>query len=432
VYSSGRLNIGYENPTIWTRFLTDRLGAFQLDWSLPISLRQPGDAQLKLGGLYRRRARDFDSRLFWFQPTTDPGSRNDPALALPPELVFAPENIGRIMELYSPGGQAEPYGADDNIDAAYLMADIPLLRFLRLVGGVRLEDWRLRILPGGRDATNVEGQGSQHNRDLLWSANATIRLSERMNLRLAGFRSVARPDAREVTQNVYQGVVGECAYAGSLNLVRTWINNGDVRWELYPRPGELVAISAFYKGFHFPIVETASYPDGLRCLVTYRNASYAQDYGMELEVRKSIGPVGIGLNVTRVTSRVEIDTVFGNFERNLPLQGQSPWLANGMLSYGSSDLTATVSVNYFSDRVARYGIGSAATPVQAPNLLERGRATVDAKVQSSLSPHATLTLAGRNLTDQAVEFLHRAAAGTVVAQYSRPGIAVSIELGYAF
>ncbi len=439
VYSSGRLNIGFENPTIWTRFLTDRLWAGQVDWSVPLSLRQSGDAQLKLGGLYRRRARDFDSRLFWFQPTSDPGSRNDAAFALPPEQVFAPENIGRIMDLYSPGGQAEPYGADDNVDAGYVMADIPVLPSLRLVAGVRYEDWRLRILPGGRNATNVEGQGSQRNRDLLWSANATIRLSERMNLRLAGFRTVARPDAREVTQNVYQGVVGECAYAGSLNLVRTWINNGDVRWEMYPRPGELFAVSAFYKGFHYPIVETASYPDGLRCLVTYRNASYAQDYGVEIEIRKTLdflpGPFGrlaASVNLTRVTSRVEIDTVFGNFDPNLPLQGQSPWLANGILSYADRRVSGTLSINFFSDRVARYGIGSAATPVQAPNLLERGRAAIDAKVQIQLPPHTTITLAGKNLTNRPVEFIHRAAAGTVLAQYASPGVGLSVGLGYAF
>jgi hypothetical protein len=432
VYSSGKLDIGFENPTIWTRFLTDKLWAVQADWSAPFGVRQSGDAQVKLGGLVRRRARDFDSRFFWFQPTSAPGARNDPALTLAPELVFAPENIGRIMELYSPGGQAEPYGANDDVNAAYVMADLPVLSFLRLVGGVRYEDWQLAILPGGRDATNVEGAGSQYAGDLLWSANATIRLKDRMNLRLAGFRSVARPDAREVTQNVYQGVVGECAYAGSLNLRRTLINNGDVRWEMYPRPGELIAVSAFYKGFHYPIVEMATYPDGLRCLVTYRNATYAQDYGVELELRKSLGPFGVSMNLTRVKSKVEIDTVYGNFDADLPLQGQSPWLANGMLSYTGSRLSGTVSVNYFADRVARYGIGSAATPVQAPNLQEQSRTTVDAKVQLQLPPHLTLSLAGKNLTNAATQFIHRTTAGTVLAQQSQSGVGAGIEFGYAF
>lgn len=441
VYSDGALSIGYENPTIWTRFLDDRLNAVQLDWTVPLSLRQQGDALVKVGGLRRRRARDFDSRLFWFQPTTAPGSRNDPALSLPPEQAFAPENIGRIMELYSPGGQAEPYAADDDVDAAYAMADIPLLRWVRLVGGVRYEDWRLRIIPGGRDADSnrVEGRGSQRTDDLLWSVNATIRFSDRMNLRLAGFRTVARPDAREVTQNVYQGVVGECAYAGSLDLVRTWINNGDVRWEVYPRAGEVIAVSAFYKGFHFPIVETASYPDGLRCLVTYRSATYAQDYGVEIELRKALdflpgllGRLALGANVTRVKSRIEIDTVYGNFDRDLTLQGQSPWLVNGMLSYTGPRLSATVSVNYFSDRVARYGFGSPATPEQAPSLLEHGRATVDAKMQLELSRRLSVAVSGKNLTDRPVEFIHRATSGPVLAQYSRPGVTLKVGAGYAF
>src|SRR6185503_2454151 len=230
------------------------------------------------------------------------------------------------------------------------------------------------------------GDTTRHNLDLLWSANATLRLSERMNLRFAGYRTVARPDAREVTRNVYQGVVGECAYGGSLDLVRTWIYNGDARWEFYPRAGEIIAVSGFYKGFHYPIVETASYPDGLRCLVTFRNASYAQDYGVELEIRKSLdflpgvlGRLAMSANLTRVTSRIEIDRAFGTFDTDLRLQGQSPWLANGTLSYADSRLSGSISANYFADRVARYGFTSAAAVQQSPSLVERGRATIDAK-----------------------------------------------------
>jgi hypothetical protein len=438
VYSGGVLSIGYDNPQLWTRFLDDELHALQLDWSIPMNFRQSGDALVKVGGLYRRRARDFDSRLFWFQPTTAPGAINDSALALPPEQAFAPENIGRIMTLYSPGGHAEPYGADDDVNAGYLMLDLPVLRALRLVGGLRVEDWSLDIFPGGREAVSLS-PASRHNTDLLWSANATVRLSARMNLRFAGFRTVARPDAREVTANAYQGVVGECAYVGSDSLVRTWIMNGDARWELYPRPGEVVALSGFYKRFNQPIVETSRYPDGLSCLVTYRNAASAEDYGVEVELRKTLdflpgllGHLAISANVTHVTSRVAIGAALGNFDPNLPLQGQSPWLANGTLSYGDAHANAGVSVNFFSDRVVRYGFSSEASPVQAPNLIENGRATIDAKAQLTLRSHLTLTVAGRNLTDQPIQFIHHAQAGTVVAQFVRPGVSANIGVGYAF
>jgi len=433
VYGRGQLAIGYENPTLYTRFLDDRLYAAQADWSIPVGLRQPGDALLKFGGLYRRRARDFDSRIFWFQPAY-PAAVNDSALFLPPEQAFAPENIGRIMDLYSPGGVAEPYSAHDDVNAAYAMIDVPLLRPLRIVGGLRVEDWNLKIHSYGS-----AGDTTRHNLDLLWSANATLRLSERMNLRFAGYRTVARPDAREVTRNVYQGVVGECAYGGSLDLVRTWIYNGDARWEFYPRAGEIIAVSGFYKGFHYPIVETASYPDGLRCLVTFRNASYAQDYGVELEIRKSLdflpgvlGRLAMSANLTRVTSRIEIDRAFGTFDTDLPLQGQSPWLANGTLSYADSRLSGSISANYFADRVARYGFTSAAAAQQSPSLVERGRATIDAKAQLGLPPHWTVTLTAKNLTNRPIEFIHHAQAGTVLAQYAQPGVGLSLGMGYAF
>src|SRR5262249_23942651 len=145
------------------------------------------------------------------------------------------------------------YDSDDELTAFYGMADVPVLPRVRLVGGLRVEHWRINVFGGGRD----DDFGTVYFRrpwDYLWSANLPVSLTDQMNLRLAGFRSLSRPDPRELVADRYQPVAQECEIVGDTSLVASRITNGDVRWEYYPRSGEVFAISGFYKKFRNPLV----------------------------------------------------------------------------------------------------------------------------------------------------------------------------------
>ena len=74
-----------------TNTLVDQSYSGQLDWSLPFGLRAPGDALIKVGGSYRRKNRDFAATSLELLAGPDLPFAY---LALPPEELMAPENLG--------------------------------------------------------------------------------------------------------------------------------------------------------------------------------------------------------------------------------------------------------------------------------------------------------------------------------------------------
>ena len=155
---------------------------------------------------------------------------------------------------------------------------------------------------------------SLQNNDLLPSANVTWSLNNRMNLHLAYFSSVARPDGRELAPNFFVPIAGECSQLGNSSLQRTLVANADMRFEFYPAAGEILSVGGFYKYFSNPIVElvTTAVGGGADCQVIPRNATSAENYGIELNARKvllrrkSFGTLDVTGNYTYVQSRTDI------------------------------------------------------------------------------------------------------------------------------
>jgi outer membrane receptor protein involved in Fe transport len=424
----------------WFRFLTDQVHTGTLDWSFPISIRREADALLKFGGLHRIKDRRFDADLYAYSASSDPEFSD--VLKLPPEHAFAPENVSggpfspiRFRRL---DAVALPYESDDDLTSAYAMVDAPVGDAVRVVTGARAERWMLHLYPGSREAAG--GDVVERDQwDVLPSANITYAVSDRTNIRLAAYRTVARPDPRELSEDFYVAVTGECGNQGNPGLRRTRILNADVRWEMYPGAGELFAISAFFKSFDEPIVEVVSLPQATTCLSKYFNALSARNVGGELEFRKDIGflpliPDGLGVqaNLTVVRSRAELPADLGGLE--LPLQGQSAYVANAGMLYTSAGGRFSLSVlgNAFGDRITRYGAtlfgDDGVIPI--PSVEEEGRITIDAKLQARVTPRISLSLAGRNLTNAPQTFFQKSAIGRVRTGFVRPGIGISLGLGY--
>ena len=124
--------------------------------------------------------------------------------------------------------------------------------------------------------------------DLLPSINLTYLLNENINLRAAYGITLARPEFRELAPFSYFDFIDNELVQGNPNLTRTLINNYDLRFELYPGAGELLAVGLFYKRFRDPIEETlqASANEPIR---SFENAKSATNYGVEIELRKSLG-----------------------------------------------------------------------------------------------------------------------------------------------
>lgn len=426
------------NNDAWVRTLNDQSRSAQVDFTTPLRFLFT-DFTLKTGVLARTKTRKFVGELFEFSPSFTVPLPND-LRTLSPDKIFQPENLGSLIVLGFPGISAQPYDADDDITAAYGMLDLFVGGKLRIVTGARLEDWRLDLFDGGRerfsrgDTTLIPVR--RRNRDVLLSANVTYALSERANLRLAAFQSVSRPDTRELSQDEYTEIAGSCSTIGNPALQRGKVANADARLEWYPRPGEVLSASGFYKRFTDPIIRRV---DGRNnCTYSVANAESASNLGVEAEVRKDLtflpsvlSRLSASFNVTLVRTSVVISPVFGNYEPGLDLEGQSPYVVNAGLAYANrtNSLSASMLYNVFGDRIVRYGFASSggANAIQGPNILERGRSSLDAKVQRVFSERFSMSLSARNLTNQRVQFYQTVSTGQESTGRATPG--VSIDLG---
>ena len=374
--------------------------------------------------------------LWYFQAFTT--QTDGSVLTQPPEQAFAAENVGKAITIQRFDGIGADYDSDDDLTAVYGMADVPILPGVRLVGGLRMEHWRIDVYPGGRGDTLSRGY-SRRPYDYLWSANLTVSLTEQMNLRFAGFRSLSRPDPRELVADRYQPVAQECEIVGDTTLVSSRINNADVRWEYFARPGELFAISGFYKNFQAPLVEVTGSGAG-SCVTFTTNGLRARNYGLELEARRgldflpgALGALSLGFNATLLKSSIDLDSVrFGN-ARGLTLQGQSPFVLNGSLGWDRPEWGTSFQLlyNYFATRIARYGSGDPTNQTSTPpvNVLEEGRYSLDLKLQQSWGP-LRFALGGTNITNRPVQWSLDGSDGRVVTRRYFSGSTWSLGVTY--
>lgn len=398
-------------PSFQDRRLFDGSGTVQGDLVLPFSLWRNDDAQIKIGGLVRNKRRVFDATLMYYFQTQNPfGSPvafpQFPQFELGPNEFYQPENLGfgtSLFHLRPISDVAFPYRARERVGAGYAMVDVPLRPWLRVVGGARYEDWRLSLTYAS--GTQLETTIPAAAIDVLPSANVTVRLGSKANLRLAYFEAVTRPDARELSPDLYTAITAECTQRGNPALRRTRTRNADARWEYFPDLGELLSFSVFYKRFDGPIVETFTF-QSVDCVLSPVNAQFAENLGAELEIRRRIGRAwNAALNVTAVQAVVQFDPATFVGGPRYPFAGQSPILTNLVFGYEppGGALQASVAANYFSDRALRYGGRVDGDVFRSSNVYEVGRTTVDAKVSRRFG-RSVVSLAGRNLFGARIAF----------------------------
>jgi hypothetical protein len=243
-------------------------------------------SQLKAGVLWRATDREALSQGFRIQAFD--WSPGDPRWQAPPEEFFDGRNArpGDRSFLLARELAGGGYTADDALTAGFLMADLNPLSRLRIIGGVRQEQYTLNVT-----SQNQLGQTALTTRDytdLLPALSAVFSLTERQQLRLAASRTLARPEFRELAPITYREVLGGEQVIGNQDLERTLIRNLDVRWEWYPSPGEVFSIGLFRKDFDAPVEERYLARSGTDTR-TFENAARAINEGLELEFSAGLG-----------------------------------------------------------------------------------------------------------------------------------------------
>ena len=308
--------------------------------------------QLKVGSQLRSTRRDAALDPYLVTPT----SVTQAQLEQQPDSLFSfLASSGRVAVQRDP--DAGFYKANDRVGAGYGMLEIPLGARMSLIGGARVEDWRLALR--SEKYLGERFDSVYTSTDVLPSLSLNVRIGDSQNLRLAATRTVSRPEYRELSILQEKGPVGDLDFVGNPSLQRALITNYDARWEMYPQSGEILSLGVFSKVFDHPIEKVQVSTNGGN-IYSFVNASSARNYGVELEGRKHLGsPLTVFSNVTLMKSKI----VPGNTDisaltsADRPMVGQAPYVVNAGLSYDreSSPLSATMLYNVVGRRITATG-----------------------------------------------------------------------------
>lgn len=334
---------------------------------------------LKGGYMLQIKDRLYDAKLFAnYLPVDNPALR-----LLPADQIFAPANFGNgqdnMFAFDAIKGKTFRYMANTILNAGFLQFDNQFSSALRVVWGLRVEHYDQLV-------GSVKKYDPRHTytkvTDFLPGINATYKLNAKTNIRLSGSQTVIRPELRELSfLNLYDFELN-ASVQGLPTLERTKVTNIDLRYELYPRAGEIFSAGVFYKYFSKPIEQLFNEGSGGASTFTYQNPDKATTYGVEVEMRKKLDFIGgmknftLQANGAYIYSRVK-DARF-NVDRSL--QGQSPFVINMGLLYDVEKLglNATILYNQIGNRI--YLVGDISAGAGSPDIYEASRPLLDFQV----------------------------------------------------
>ncbi|MBL91135.1 MAG: hypothetical protein CMH56_04885 [Myxococcales bacterium] len=387
--------------------------------------------QFKTGLNYFFKDRLVDSRRFNLAPPvfTDEWPEFDTLVYQNPGDIFVPENINSDrFSFIETSKDTDSYKAYQHIGAAYLSNDWRFAPRWTLTSGLRFESSYQNVQafkPGVPD--NIKAEADLLKNDFLPSALLSWRFTQNMQLRLAGSSSVSRPNFRELSNTGFFDVERGRLIRGNSELESSQIHHADMRWEWYFSPKESLSLAAFGKYFNKPIEMV--YKMSAENAITYQNANYAENAGVEIEARKSfdfihkvLAPLFISGNASWIYSRVYLEegaSLSSSTER--PLQGQSPWVINGRLAWTEKARSISMLYNVFGPRIVEVGDNG------VPDLYEQPFHRLDFVYRENMGP-VSLALKGQNLLDST----QQVTIGDKVVLDVRPGSQITLDMSFSF
>lgn len=436
----------YTEPNRFYRQLFETNIDAKLHFTLPIGEdTEENKSKLKWGLSNLYKTRTLTETRFGY--TTDATFNGDVTAFLDDSnmtvagLLTAPASSIHIIDNTE---RRNTYSADQMVSSGYFMADINSGERLRAVAGVRAENAVINV--ASLDTTLDKGE--LKNLDFLPAINVTYtfkKAEERKNnyqtkLRMAYSRTIARPVFRELAPFATFDFATGWVKVGNPNLERTIIDNADIRLEQYFNPGEILAVSGFYKTFTNPI-EVVFNPRAQNSEISWQNIDKATVYGVEFEFRKKLGFIdtsltnlSVGANVTYVYSEVGIDSAElvairandPNAAATRTMFGQSPYIFNAYIGYNSdtAGVDVRLSYNISGPKLAVVMVGA------TPNVFDQPRGQLDFTFSKRMSDRFSIRFRARNLLDPLYKMSHEFKGEEYIFNSYRKGRNFSIGFSY--
>jgi outer membrane receptor protein involved in Fe transport len=435
-------------PSRYWQELEENNQNLKFDFVQPFHPRDALEAEFKFGFFKNSATRNYRERILRYDSQSygpDPNDflTEDRVGALNPPATNGNSVTYTWASYLKPPTDFSFYDGDNKVTAVYAMADFPLLENLRLIGGARLERTDIRLTAFTTTISEGIVQGTTNSSalkqdDLLPAIGLVWTVTSNMNLRLNYGMTVARPSFRELAPVRIFDFEYDAYVVGNPELKMSEIQNYDLRWEWFPRPGEIFSVGVFYKYITNPIeLENIS---SVADILTFVNRPEGKVYGVEFEARKSLDLVSpylrewnLGGNLSLIESEQPVPekdrlthTRPDLLESTRPLANQSPYIINLDLTYDNPRWGSTVSFNYniFGPRLL-------STSLNSPDVYEQPAAQFDVTFSQRIGRNLRLKLAARNLLDPVIKRTYGEDEEATYSSYTR-GRTYSLSLTYEF
>lgn len=372
------------------------------------------EPNLQVGAYGEYRTREYQTRNFIYNwNVSDNNMPSDFRHSDIPTLLSSEANMGYDkLYLLEEKQMRNNYRGHNTLGAGYLALSLPFGK-LGIHAGVRFEHNDMELISNSRDYEKSESSRHYKTDDVFPSLNTTYKISDQHQVRLSYGRSINRPEFREVSSSVYYDFDLASNVQGNTELKNCYVDNLDLRYEWYPSRGELISLAVFYKHFDSPIEWTYTVAGGTDLIYSYKNAKSANNYGVELDIRKNLGFIGLkdfswSFNGALIKSKVQFEK--GAKEEDRPMQGQSPYLINTGIFYKNAPLKMDIALLYnrIGKRIIGVGRSEGSTGddsnSRVPHSYEMPRNTIDFSLAKKFGEHLELKLNVRNLLAEKIYY----------------------------
>jgi outer membrane receptor protein involved in Fe transport len=425
------------NPQDPTRYFSSLDGSSlqgKLDLTLPIDQWSGLEAKIK-GGLNAYSAeREFWERNFTYDGEA-PWVGGDPNTYLTEDnLGYAPTPAGAgrtrwNWQRYITSFSSDYEGTYD-VNAAYLMTDLPLAEQWRFVGGARAERTDIQIDSFSFLPSSITGERANSTQlqqtDVLPALGLIWSVRDNMNIRASFSETVARPSFRELAAYRSYDPNLDVELEGNPLLEMSSIVNYDLSWDWFPRPGSLVGVAVFYKDLTQPIEQKFITLDG--SIMSWENRDAAEVMGIEFELRQSLDVIdnslryfSLGGNLALIKSITDLTEDELILKRQFipgasdtrPLSEQSPYILNVDATYANPIWGTTLSL-VFNITGPRLLVSALTTD----DIYEQPTPLLDLIASQRVGKNVTLRFAAKNILNPTRELTYGEDIGLIFSSYT--------------
>lgn len=367
-------------PQKFWRDLDEKSTVAKLDFDIPIETKIV-DGKISLGASHIFKERDFSTKKFDILFNGD-----SQVLGGDPDAVLADANIwvqsttpfAGTDGSYISGGFEEKntYHSESKNNAFYFSTELKFSEMVKAVIGIRYEAFDLKYTGVGIFGDIYNNELFLNDKDLFSNVNLIFSPTEKSNIRASYYQTTARPTFKEASAASLVDPVTETTFTGNPDIRSSYIDNFDLRYEIFGEKSEMFAFSLFAKNFKDPIeiaVFDVDTPDDF----TVKNREKATVRGLEFELRKNLLTLNdltfnLNANASYIVAKQTLDDDEYNarviqapagttISRERELQGQSPYMINVGLSAVNSEkqIEAGIFYNVQGPTLDFVGFGSA-------------------------------------------------------------------------